>query len=53
MTSFSLFRLPVQWEKTTIVVLNEVFVSSPYLPDNVKGGAPALNDRVKKVVSVL
>lgn len=42
--------LPVQWEKTTIVVLNEVRVSSPYLPDNVKGGAPALNDRVKKVL---
>ncbi|KAH9304349.1 hypothetical protein KI387_008753, partial [Taxus chinensis] len=41
--------LPVQWEKTTIVVMDEVRVSSPYLPENVKGGTPAANDRVKKV----
>lgn len=41
---------PVRWEKTTIVVMNEVRVSSPYLPENVSGGAPVANDRVKKVL---
>jgi len=42
--------LPVQWEKTTIIVLNEVRVSSPYLPENVSGGTSAANERVKKVI---
>lgn len=44
--------LPVQWEKTTIVVMNEVRVSNPYLPENVSGGTPAANDRVKKVLEL-
>lgn len=43
-------RLPVRWDKTVIVVMNEVRVSSPYLPESVSGGTPAANDRVKKVV---
>eukprot|EP00262_Sarcandra_glabra_P014666 TRINITY_DN4331_c0_g2_i1.p1 TRINITY_DN4331_c0_g2~~TRINITY_DN4331_c0_g2_i1.p1 ORF type:complete len:185 (-),score=28.07 TRINITY_DN4331_c0_g2_i1:512-1066(-) len=42
--------LPVRWDKTAIVVMNEVRVSSPYLPENVTGGTPAANERVKKVV---
>ncbi|CAL9136312.1 unnamed protein product [Musa textilis] len=42
--------LPVHWDKTIIVVMNEVRVSSPYLPENVTGGTPAANDRVKKVL---
>ncbi|KAM0942642.1 putative Anticodon-binding domain, protein Lsm12 [Dioscorea sansibarensis] len=42
--------LPVRWDKTMIVVMNEVRVHSPYLPENVSGGTPAANDRVKKVL---
>ncbi|XP_018813301.1 protein LSM12 homolog [Juglans regia] len=42
--------LPVRWDKTVIVVLNEVRVSSPYLPESVNGGTPAANERVKKVL---
>ncbi|KAJ3700607.1 hypothetical protein LUZ61_004312 [Rhynchospora tenuis] len=42
--------LPVRWEKTDIVVMNEIRVCSPYLPENVSGGAPAANERVKKVL---
>ncbi|CAL9778957.1 unnamed protein product [Musa acuminata subsp. burmannicoides] len=42
--------LPVHWDKTVIVVMNEVRVSSPYHPENVTGGTPAANDRVKKVL---
>ncbi|XP_042490504.1 protein LSM12 homolog isoform X2 [Macadamia integrifolia] len=42
--------LPVHWDKTVIVVMNEVRVCSPYLPENVAGGTPAANERVKKVV---
>ncbi|WOL19860.1 hypothetical protein Cni_G28662 [Canna indica] len=42
--------LPVHWDKTVIVVMNEVRVSSPYLPENVTGGTAAANDRVKKVL---
>ncbi|KAF9677537.1 hypothetical protein SADUNF_Sadunf08G0117900 [Salix dunnii] len=42
--------LPVRWDKTVIVVMNEVRVSSPYLPECVSGGTPAANDRVKKVL---
>jgi hypothetical protein len=44
-------RLPVRWENTAILVMNEVRVSQPYLPDNVIGGPPAANERVRKVVS--
>lgn len=43
-------RLPVRWDRTTIVVMNEVRVSSPYLPESVSGGTPAANERVRKVV---
>ncbi|XP_004135229.1 protein LSM12 homolog A [Cucumis sativus] len=42
--------LPVRWDKTVIVVMNEVRVSSPYLPESVSGGTPAANERVKKVL---
>lgn len=42
--------LPVRWDKTTIVVMNEVHVSSPYLPESVVGGTPAANERVRKVL---
>ncbi|XP_065860977.1 uncharacterized protein [Euphorbia lathyris] len=42
--------LPVRWEKTTIVVMKEVRVTSPYLPECVIGGTPAANERVKKVL---
>lgn len=44
-------RLPVRWDKTVIVVMNEVRVSNPYLPESVSGGTAAANDRVRKVVS--
>ncbi|XP_042007878.1 uncharacterized protein LOC121756398 [Salvia splendens] len=47
----ALFKtLPVRWDKSTIVVMNEVRVSSPYLPESVTGGTPAANERVRKVV---
>ncbi|XP_057509677.1 uncharacterized protein LOC130792214 [Actinidia eriantha] len=42
--------LPVRWDKTAIVVMNEVRVSSPYLPESVAGGTPAANERVRKVL---
>lgn len=42
--------LPVHWEKTVIVVMNEVRVGSPYLPESVTGGTPAANIRVRKVL---
>ncbi|KAL8512738.1 hypothetical protein ACS0TY_019028 [Phlomoides rotata] len=42
--------LPVRWDRTTIVVINEVRVSSPYLPESVSGGTPAANERVRKVL---
>ncbi|CAN1852729.1 Protein LSM12 homolog B [Linum perenne] len=45
-------RLPVRWDKTSIVVMNEVRVSSPYLAENVTGGTAAANDRVKKVLEL-
>ncbi|GAY36445.1 AD domain-containing protein [Citrus sinensis] len=45
--------LPVRWDKTVIVVMNEVRVSSPYLPESVSGGTAAANERVKKVVRLL
>ncbi|KAK8956086.1 hypothetical protein KSP40_PGU005155 [Platanthera guangdongensis] len=44
--------LPVRWDKTAIVVMNEVRVSSPYHPENVIGGTPAANERVKKVLEL-
>ncbi|PPR92320.1 hypothetical protein GOBAR_AA28352 [Gossypium barbadense] len=44
------WRLPVRWDKTVIVVMNEVRVSSPYLPESVSGGTPAANERVRKVL---
>ncbi|KAF8378323.1 hypothetical protein HHK36_029662 [Tetracentron sinense] len=44
--------LPVQWDKNVIIVMNEVRVSSPYHAENVQGGTPAANDRVKKVLLV-
>ncbi|KAG6398807.1 hypothetical protein SASPL_140278 [Salvia splendens] len=42
--------LPVRWDKSTIVVMNEVRVSSPYLPESVTRGTHAANGRVRKVV---
>ncbi|PNT69651.1 protein LSM12 homolog [Brachypodium distachyon] len=42
--------LPVHWDKTEIVVMKEVRVCSPYLPENVSGGTSAANERVKKVL---
>ncbi|XP_021908663.1 protein LSM12 homolog [Carica papaya] len=42
--------LPVRWDKTVIVVMNEVRVSSPYLPESVSGGTPSANDRVRKML---
>lgn len=45
--------LPVRWDKTTIVVMNDVRVSSPYLPESVTGGTPAANERVRKVIRCL
>ncbi|KAL5064560.1 hypothetical protein RYX36_026297, partial [Vicia faba] len=42
--------LPVHWDKTVIVVMNEVRVSSPYHSECVIDGTPAANDRVKKVL---
>lgn len=47
-----MLRLPVRWDKTVIVVMNDVRVSSPYHPDSVVGGTPAANERVKKVVNM-
>ncbi|XP_061985517.1 uncharacterized protein LOC133704644 [Populus nigra] len=44
--------LPVRWDKTVIVVMNEVRVGSPYLAECVSGGTPAANDRVKKVLEL-
>ncbi|KAJ7299239.1 hypothetical protein O6H91_Y268800 [Diphasiastrum complanatum] len=44
--------LPVRWEKTSIMVMNEVCVSDPYLPENVEGGTSAANERVKKVMAL-
>ena len=40
----------MRWDKTVIVVMNEVRVSSPYLSESVTGGTPAANERVRKVV---
>lgn len=43
-------RLPVRWDKTVIVVMDQVRVCSPYFPESVSGGTPAANERVRKVV---
>lgn len=51
--TFHVTRLPVRWDKTVIVVMNEVRVSSPYLAESVAGGTPAANERVRKVVRYL
>ncbi|KAF1892856.1 hypothetical protein Lal_00035500 [Lupinus albus] len=40
----------VRWDKTVIVVMNEVRVGSPYNSESVIGGTPAANDRVKKML---
>ncbi|KAI0518995.1 hypothetical protein KFK09_006434 [Dendrobium nobile] len=45
-------RLPVRWDKTAIVVMDEVRVNNPYFPENVNGGTPAANERVKKVLEL-
>ncbi|KAG5378982.1 hypothetical protein IGI04_026824 [Brassica rapa subsp. trilocularis] len=44
--------LPVQWEKSDILVMKEVRVRSPYLSDCVFGGTDAANNRVKKVLEL-
>ncbi|CAA2934772.1 Hypothetical predicted protein [Olea europaea subsp. europaea] len=44
--------LPVCWDKTTIVVMNEVRLSPPYLPESVTGGTPPANERVRKVLEL-
>lgn len=45
--------LPVRWAGTSIVVMDEVVVESPYEPQNVKGakGSADRVERVKKMVS--
>lgn len=48
--NFLFTRLPVRWDKSVIVVMNEVRVSSPYLPESVSGGTASANERVRKVV---
>nr|VDD43473.1 unnamed protein product [Brassica oleracea] len=45
--------LPVQWEKSDILVMKEVRVRSPYLSDCVFGGTDAANNRVKKVLELV
>lgn len=42
--------LPCRWDKTTILVMNDVCVKQPYKPENVIGGATAANERVRKVL---
>ncbi|XP_057251417.1 uncharacterized protein LOC104897443 [Beta vulgaris subsp. vulgaris] len=42
--------LPVRWDKTNIVVMDQVRVCTPYLPESVSGGTPAANERVRKVL---
>ncbi|XP_021741892.1 protein LSM12 homolog [Chenopodium quinoa] len=44
--------LPVRWDKTVIVVMDQVRVSHPYFPESVSGGTPAANERVKKVLEL-
>ncbi|KAL3685498.1 hypothetical protein R1sor_003520 [Riccia sorocarpa] len=42
--------LPVRWKDTSIAVLNDVLVSSPYHAENVTGGTATANERVRKVL---
>ncbi|XP_020595707.1 uncharacterized protein LOC110035760 [Phalaenopsis equestris] len=44
--------LPVRWDKTVIVVMDDVRVNCPYFPENVSGGTPPANERVKKVLEL-
>lgn len=44
--------LPVRWDKTVIVVMDDVRVNNPYFPENVSGGTLAANERVKKVLEL-
>ncbi|KAL2939220.1 Protein LSM12-like protein [Bienertia sinuspersici] len=44
--------LPVRWDKTVIVVMDQVRVCSPYHPESVTGGTPAANERVRKVLEL-
>eukprot|EP00899_Mesostigma_viride_P022248 jgi/Mesvir1/3207/Mv16356-RA.1 len=44
--------LPVRWRKADIIVLDEVCITSPYLPDNCSGGSASLLQRVKKVLEL-
>ncbi|KNA23245.1 hypothetical protein SOVF_026580 [Spinacia oleracea] len=44
--------LPVRWDKTVIVVMDQVRVCSPYFPESVSGGTPAANERVRKVLEL-
>jgi len=41
--------LPCRWERDTIIVLNDVYVSAPYGPQDCKGPNPRLT-RVQKMV---
>ena len=41
----------MRWDGSTIVVLDEVRVPSPYTPHSVVGGSSSANERVQKVVS--
>ncbi|CAI5472019.1 unnamed protein product [Closterium sp. Yama58-4] len=43
--------LPCKWDRTKIIVMDEVQVPSPYRPENVTGGSPEANERVKKVLA--
>lgn len=46
--------LPTRWDGTSIIVLDAVIISSPYKPDDCRGGSGAPSGtlaRVKKVVS--
>ncbi|GAQ84978.1 hypothetical protein KFL_002150140 [Klebsormidium nitens] len=45
--------LPVRWEKTVIVVLDEVRISGPYRPENASGGNAQSLERVRKVLEQL
>jgi len=43
--------LPVAWERTSILVLGDIRIASPYLPHSVTGGSTAARERVKMVLS--
>eukprot|EP00850_Spirogloea_muscicola_P004575 SM000019S05119 [mRNA] locus=s19:1049841:1053069:+ [translate_table: standard] len=44
--------LPVRWDKTVIVVMDEVQVSIPYHATDVAGGSTAALERVRKVLEL-